>query len=166
MSSRAKIPTHLIRTLFAYSSLMRSIFFMTSVVPSSRALSRGRFGAWNSDYVRLVGLSATLPNHPDVATFLHVDQSKGVFYFDASYRPCALQQQFIGVTEKNAIKRYQVMNEVCYEKCLTRLARTRRSSSSIRGRRRRNRPSLFVIWPSRSRQLLSLSSPTRLYERF
>ncbi|KAH9019606.1 Sec63-domain-containing protein [Lactarius deliciosus] len=71
-----------------------------------------------SDYVRLVGLSATLPNYHDVATFLRVDQSKGLFYFDASYRPCALQQQFIGVTEKKAIKRYQVMNEVCYEKVL------------------------------------------------
>ncbi|KAH9029423.1 putative RNA helicase [Lactarius pseudohatsudake] len=71
-----------------------------------------------SDYVRLVGLSATLPNYHDVATFLRVDQSKGLFYFDASYRPCALQQQFIGVTEKRAIKRYQVMNEVCYEKVL------------------------------------------------
>ena len=71
-----------------------------------------------SDYVRLVGLSAMLPNYQDVATFLRVDQSKGLFYFDASYRPCALQQQFIGVTEKKAIKRYQVMNEVCYEKAL------------------------------------------------
>ncbi|TFY80397.1 hypothetical protein EWM64_g3621 [Hericium alpestre] len=71
-----------------------------------------------SDYVRLVGLSATLPNYEDVATFLRVDQSKGLFYFDASYRPCALQQQFVGVTEKKAIKRYQVMNEVCYEKVL------------------------------------------------
>jgi pre-mRNA-splicing helicase BRR2 len=56
--------------------------------------------------------------HQDVATFLCVDLSKGLFYVDASYRPCALQQQFIGVTEKKAIKRYQVMNEVCYEKVL------------------------------------------------
>ncbi|KAG8216298.1 putative RNA helicase [Butyriboletus roseoflavus] len=70
------------------------------------------------DYVRLVGLSATLPNYQDVATFLRVDESKGLFYFDASHRPCGLQQQFIGVTEKKAIKRFQVMNEVCYEKLL------------------------------------------------
>ncbi|KAG8933497.1 DEIH-box ATPase [Tulasnella sp. 417] len=70
------------------------------------------------DYVRLVGLSATLPNYQDVATFLRVDPKKGLFYFDASYRPCALQQEFIGVTEKKAIRRYQVMNEVCYEKVL------------------------------------------------
>ncbi|PPQ67232.1 hypothetical protein CVT24_011551 [Panaeolus cyanescens] len=71
-----------------------------------------------SEYVRLVGLSATLPNYQDVATFLRVDEKKGLFYFDASYRPCGLQQQFIGITEKKAIKRYQVMNEVCYEKVL------------------------------------------------
>lgn len=70
------------------------------------------------EYVRLVGLSATLPNYEDVATFLRVDVKKGLFYFDASYRPCGLQQQFIGVTEKKAIKRYQVVNEVCYEKVL------------------------------------------------
>lgn len=70
------------------------------------------------DYVRLVGLSATLPNYEDVATFLRVDIKKGLFYFDATYRPCGLQQQFIGVTEKKAIKRYQVVNEVCYEKVL------------------------------------------------
>lgn len=70
------------------------------------------------EYVRLVGLSATLPNYQDVATFLRVDENKGLFYFDASYRPCGLQQQFVGVTEKKAIKRYQVMNEVCYEKVL------------------------------------------------
>ena len=71
-----------------------------------------------NDYVRLVGLSATLPNYQDVATFLRVDENKGLFYFDSSYRPCGLQQQFIGITEKKAIKRYQVMNEVCYEKLL------------------------------------------------
>ncbi|CAK5277379.1 unnamed protein product [Mycena citricolor] len=71
-----------------------------------------------NEYVRLVGLSATLPNYQDVATFLRVDESKGLFYFDSAYRPCGLQQQFIGITEKKAIKRYQVTNEVCYEKVL------------------------------------------------
>ena len=68
----------------------RSIFFMTSMVPSLRALSRGRFGAWNkqtSDYICLVDLSATLPNYPDVATFLHVDQFKGFFCVLPSFRP-------------------------------------------------------------------------------
>lgn len=32
--------------------------------------------------VRLIGLSATLPNYEDVATCLRVDPAKGLFYFD------------------------------------------------------------------------------------
>jgi hypothetical protein len=37
------------------------------------------------EYVRLVGLSATLPNYQDITTFLCVDLTKDLFYFDASY---------------------------------------------------------------------------------
>ncbi|PWN88119.1 putative ATP dependent RNA helicase, partial [Acaromyces ingoldii] len=68
--------------------------------------------------VRIVGLSATLPNYKDVATFLRVNPKKGLFYFEASYRPCPLKQEYVGITEKKAIKRFQVMNEVTYEKTL------------------------------------------------
>jgi pre-mRNA-splicing helicase BRR2 len=50
--------------------------------------------------VRLVGLSATLPNYEDVATFLRVDSSKGLFFFDNSFRPVPLEQTYIGITEK------------------------------------------------------------------
>ncbi|ORZ39296.1 pre-mRNA-splicing helicase-like protein BRR2 [Catenaria anguillulae PL171] len=67
------------------------------------------------DYVRLVGLSATLPNYHDVASFMRV-RSTGLFHFDSRYRPCPLQQQYIGITEKKALKRFQVMNQVTYEK--------------------------------------------------
>ncbi|KAG2231539.1 Sec63 Brl domain-containing protein [Thamnidium elegans] len=70
------------------------------------------------ELVRLVGLSATLPNYVDVAAFLRVNNKTGLFHFDSSYRPCPLKQQFIGVTEKKAIKRFQTMNEVCYEKVI------------------------------------------------
>lgn len=68
--------------------------------------------------VRLVGLSATLPNFEDVARFLRVDLEKGLFYFDASFRPCPLGQQYIGIKEKKAIKKLSAMNEACYEKLL------------------------------------------------
>ncbi|KAK0452567.1 hypothetical protein EV421DRAFT_1701972, partial [Armillaria borealis] len=33
----------------------------------------------------------SLSNYRHVATFLRVDESKGLFYFDASYRPCRLR---------------------------------------------------------------------------
>lgn len=69
------------------------------------------------DPVRLVGLSATLPNYRDVATFLRVEE-QGLFFFDSSYRPCPLRQEFVGVTEKKAIKRLKVMDDVAYEKVM------------------------------------------------
>lgn len=68
--------------------------------------------------VRLVGLSATLPNYKDVALFMRVDLNRGLFYFDNTYRPVALEQQYIGITEKKAVKRFQIMNELVYEKVL------------------------------------------------
>ena len=66
--------------------------------------------------MRLVGLSATLPNYEDVASFLRVDPAKGLFFFDNGFRPVPLEQQYIGITEKKAMKRFQTMNEVVYEK--------------------------------------------------
>ena len=68
--------------------------------------------------VRIVGLSATLPNYRDVADFLRVDKTKGMFHFDGTFRPCPLKQEFIGVTEKKPIKQLRTMNDVCYTKVL------------------------------------------------
>lgn len=68
--------------------------------------------------VRIVGLSATLPNYRDVAAFLRADPDTGVFHFDGSFRPCPLKQEFIGVTDRKAIKQLKIMNDVCYAKVL------------------------------------------------
>ena len=68
--------------------------------------------------VRLVGLSATLPNYDDVAAFLRVRPKTGLFVFDNSFRPVPLEQQYVGITEKKAVKRYQIMNEIVYEKVM------------------------------------------------
>ncbi|PSC69011.1 U5 small nuclear ribonucleo 200 kDa helicase-like [Micractinium conductrix] len=70
------------------------------------------------EMVRLVGLSATLPNFEDVAAFLRVKPEKGLFYFDNSFRPCPLAQQYIGVTVKKPLQRFQLMNEICYSKVM------------------------------------------------
>jgi len=68
--------------------------------------------------VRIVGLSATLPNYRDVASFLRVDPKSGMFHFDGTYRPCPLRQEFIGVTEKKAIKQLKTMNDITYNKVI------------------------------------------------
>ena len=54
--------------------------------------------------IRVVGLSATLPNYVDVADFLKVNRMAGLFYFDASFRPVPLEQHFIGVKGKSGTK--------------------------------------------------------------
>ncbi|KKA23733.1 Pre-mRNA splicing helicase [Rasamsonia emersonii CBS 393.64] len=75
--------------------------------------------------VRIVGLSATLPNYRDVASFLRVDPTRALFHFDGSYRPCPLKQEFIGVTDKKAIKQLKTMNDVCYNKVLEQVGQHR-----------------------------------------
>ncbi|XP_024003677.1 DExH-box ATP-dependent RNA helicase DExH13 isoform X2 [Eutrema salsugineum] len=69
-------------------------------------------------HIRLVGLSATLPNHEDVASFLRVDLKGGLFTFDRSYRPVPLSQQYIGINVKKPLRRFQLMNDICYQKVL------------------------------------------------
>ncbi|KAJ6748412.1 DEXH-BOX ATP-DEPENDENT RNA HELICASE DEXH12-LIKE [Salix purpurea] len=68
--------------------------------------------------IRLVGLSATLPNFEDVALFLRVDLEKGLFHFDNSYRPVPLSQQYIGININKPLQRFQLMNGICYEKVM------------------------------------------------
>ncbi|KAJ1844874.1 Pre-mRNA splicing, partial [Coemansia sp. RSA 2703] len=65
--------------------------------------------------VRLVGLSATLPNHDDVAAFLRAP-SEAVFRFDGSFRPCPLALDVVGLTDASAARRMQRMDDVCYAK--------------------------------------------------
>ncbi|KAI3844843.1 hypothetical protein MKX03_004564 [Papaver bracteatum] len=76
------------------------------------------------EHIRLVGLSATLPNYEDVALFLRVDPKRGLFHFDNSYRPCPLAQQYIGITVKKPSQRFQLMNDVCYEKVMARAGKS------------------------------------------
>lgn len=41
----------------------------------------------------------------------------GCFSF-ISFRPVPLEQTYVGITEKKAIKRFQIMNEIVYEKIM------------------------------------------------
>ncbi|KAL0469101.1 Sec63 domain-containing protein [Neurospora intermedia] len=75
--------------------------------------------------VRIVGLSATLPNYRDVASFLRVDTNTGLFHFDGTFRPCPLRQEFIGVTDKKAIKQLKTMNDITYHKVLEHVGQNR-----------------------------------------
>ncbi|XP_074317082.1 DExH-box ATP-dependent RNA helicase DExH14 [Silene latifolia] len=66
--------------------------------------------------IRIVGLSATLPNYLEVAQFLRVNPDAGLFFFDSTYRPVPLAQQYIGISERNFLARTNLLNEICYKK--------------------------------------------------
>ncbi|KAK4450119.1 putative helicase [Podospora aff. communis PSN243] len=67
--------------------------------------------------IRVVGLSATLPNYVDVADFLGVNKYAGLFYFDSSFRPVPLEQHFIGVKGKAGTKQSRDnLDQVAFDK--------------------------------------------------
>lgn len=74
--------------------------------------------------VRIIALSATLPNYDDVANFLQVPE-RGIFFFGPEHRPVPLQQTFIGVNVGTRDRRLkeQRMNEICFDVVLDSLQR-------------------------------------------
>ncbi|EPS71469.1 hypothetical protein M569_03289, partial [Genlisea aurea] len=73
--------------------------------------------------IRIVGLSATLPNYLEVAQFLRVNTEAGLFFFDSSYRPVPLEQHYVGISESSFLARNELMNEICYNKVADSLRR-------------------------------------------
>lgn len=59
-----------------------------------------RYVEASQSMVRIVGLSATLPNYLDVADFLKVNRYIGLFFFSSAFRPVGLEQHFLGVKGK------------------------------------------------------------------
>ncbi|EDV93019.1 activating signal cointegrator 1 complex subunit 3 [Drosophila grimshawi] len=68
--------------------------------------------------IRIVGLSATLPNYIDVARFLRVNPMKGLFYFDSRFRPVPLDTNFIGIKSVKPLQQIADMDQCCYQKCV------------------------------------------------
>uniref|UniRef100_A0A2Z5TZE8 U5 small nuclear ribonucleoprotein 200 kDa helicase n=1 Tax=Reticulitermes speratus TaxID=60591 RepID=A0A2Z5TZE8_9NEOP len=66
--------------------------------------------------IRIVGLSATLPNYVDVARFLRVNPYIGLFYFDSRFRPVPLSTTFVGVKAIKPLQQMSDMDQICYDK--------------------------------------------------
>ena len=64
--------------------------------------------------LRIIGLSATLPNYRDIARFLKAEN--GTYYFDHTFRPTPLTKEFYGVKEKgNGLRTRNIYDDICYE---------------------------------------------------
>jgi activating signal cointegrator complex subunit 3 len=68
--------------------------------------------------IRLVGLSATLPNYEDVGQFLGCSDDS-VFFFGPEYRPVPLKQTFVGVTATKNHERRMKLDELAYDVALS-----------------------------------------------
>lgn len=70
----------------------------------------------SQNMIRIVGLSATLPNYVDIARFLRVNPYIGLFYFDSRFRPVPLSTTFVGVKAIKPLQQMSDMDQICYEK--------------------------------------------------
>lgn len=68
--------------------------------------------------IRIVGLSATLPNYEDVAAFLQVDRQRGLHVFDNTFRPIPLEQTYCAIKKVRGVNHAAVMNRIVYDKVL------------------------------------------------
>lgn len=84
--------------------------------------------------IRIVGLSATLPNYVDVAEFLRVNPQKGMFFFDDGFRPVPLGQSFVGIKGSRAVFKER-LDRVAYEKVAEMLEQSRQAMVFVHSRK-------------------------------
>ncbi|KAF4360857.1 hypothetical protein G4B88_000712 [Cannabis sativa] len=108
--------------------------------------------------IRIVGLSATLPNYLEVAQFLRVNPDTGLFFFDSSYRPVPLAQQYIGISEQNFAARNELLNEICYKKVVESLRQGHQAMVFVHSRKdtAKTAEKLKEVLKSRNKDLVEL----------
>lgn len=110
--------------------------------------------------IRIVGLSATLPNFMDVADFLGVNRQVGMFYFDQSFRPKPLEQQLLGCRGKEGSKQCKKnIDETAYQKLLEMIEKGSQVMVFVHSRKDTVRTSRTFISMAQSEGSLDLFAP-------
>ena len=102
--------------------------------------------------IRIVGLSATLPNYADVALFLKVNPTSGLFHFGPAYRPVPLTQTFVGVTKTNVQERNKLFLEIAYDKALNAIRRGKQVMVFVHARNDTARTARALVERAKFRQ--------------
>ncbi|TNN71061.1 Activating signal cointegrator 1 complex subunit 3 [Liparis tanakae] len=111
--------------------------------------------------IRILGLSATLPNYLDVASFLHVNPYIGLFFFDSRFRPVPLGQTFVGVKSTNKIQQLHDMEEVCYNKVLEQVKNGHQVMVFVHARNATVRTGMALIEMAKNRGDTSFFQPVQ-----
>ncbi|KAM4632986.1 activating signal cointegrator 1 complex subunit 3 [Polymixia lowei] len=109
--------------------------------------------------IRILGLSATLPNYLDVASFLHVNPYIGLFFFDGRFRPVPLGQTFVGIKSTNKIQQLHDMEEVCYDKVLEQIRAGHQVMVFVHARNATVRTGMALIEMAKNRGETSFFQP-------
>ncbi|XP_036173870.1 activating signal cointegrator 1 complex subunit 3 isoform X2 [Myotis myotis] len=111
--------------------------------------------------IRILGLSATLPNYLDVAAFLHVNPYIGLFFFDGRFRPVPLGQTFLGVKGTNKVQQLNNMDEVCYESVLKQVKAGHQVMVFVHARNATVRTAMSLIEKAKNNGQMSCFLPTQ-----
>ncbi|KAL7670074.1 hypothetical protein ACOME3_005012 [Neoechinorhynchus agilis] len=115
--------------------------------------------------IRIVGLSATLPNYIDVAEFLRVNPYKGLFYFDEGFRPVPLDQTYIGInTSTDLLGRQRLFDEICFQEVLAEVRQNNQVIVFVHSRNSTLRTATYLV-DQFLRQKLSIISEAMSGER-
>ncbi|KAM3873609.1 activating signal cointegrator 1 complex subunit 3 [Diretmus argenteus] len=109
--------------------------------------------------IRILGLSATLPNYLDVASFLHVNPYIGLFFFDGRFRPVPLGQTFVGIKTANKIQQLNDMDEVCYDKVVEQVRAGHQVMVFVHARNATVKTGMRLIETAKNRGETSLFQP-------
>uniref|UniRef100_A0A1B0CDX6 U5 small nuclear ribonucleoprotein 200 kDa helicase n=1 Tax=Lutzomyia longipalpis TaxID=7200 RepID=A0A1B0CDX6_LUTLO len=109
--------------------------------------------------IRIVGLSATLPNYIDVARFLRVNPMIGLFFFDSRFRPIPLSQVFIGVKAIKPLQQLSDMDQICYDKCVEMLKKGHQVMVFVHARNATVRTAVVLREMAQQKQQLGVFTP-------
>uniref|UniRef100_A0A6N2MCL8 Uncharacterized protein n=1 Tax=Salix viminalis TaxID=40686 RepID=A0A6N2MCL8_SALVM len=70
----------------------------------------------------------------EASQFLRVSPETGLF-FDSSYCPVPLAQQYIGISEQNFSARNDLLNEICYKKIVDSLRKGHQTMVFVHSRK-------------------------------
>ena len=109
--------------------------------------------------IRIVGLSATLPNYIDVSTFLRVNPEVGLFFFDGRFRPVPLATTFIGIKNDKYPQCEMDMDETCYDKVVDFVRKGKQVMVFVHARNATVKTGLALLETARNRGQVGLFEP-------
>lgn len=118
----------------------------------------------SQNMIRIIGLSATLPNYIDVAHFLRVNPEAGLYFFDGRFRSVPLTQTFVGIKGTKQAQVAAETDEVCFTKVLEFLRNGHQVMVFVHARNQTSKTATFLKDAASKRNALRLFEPDKSFK--